>query len=86
MRWVALPAAPADNDLYQPGGISIELDKLEPAGEVQSGGNRLHLVMQLPWPGWGLLNVTGPVVGWSFTSESNAVRQALPAFALRSYK
>lgn len=36
--------------------------------------NRLHLVMRLPKPGWGVLNVTGPVVAWSFAEEMPEVR------------
>lgn len=72
MRGVALPAPPIDTGLYQPGQMKLSLTGVE---AVPSGNaSRLLLVMKTPWPAWGLLNVTGPVVGWSFAEENPEVR------------
>ena len=72
MRGVALPAPPVDAGLYQPGQLKVSLTGVEtaPSGD----GSRLLLLMRTPWPAWGLLNVTGPIVGWSFAEENPEVQ------------
>ena len=72
LRGVALLAPPADSSMYRPGQMRISLTGTEPSPSG-SDVSRLSLLMQLPWPGWGLLNVTGPVVGWSFAEENPEV-------------
>ncbi len=72
LRGVALPAPPVDSSMYRPGQMRISLTGTEPSPSG-SDVSRLSLLMQLPWPGWGLLNVTGPVVGWSFAEENPEV-------------
>lgn len=64
MRGVALAAPAVDSSIYQPGQMTISLTGADPV----PGRNvsRLHLLMQLPWPAWGVLNVTGPLQGWSY--------------------
>ena len=69
LRSVALPAPPPDARLFRHEAVQVKLayaEALRGQGGVMS---RLHLVMRLPKPGWGVLNVTGPVVAWSFAEE-----------------
>lgn len=35
---------------------------------------RLHLEIQLPGPAWGFVNVTGPLLAWSFTDPPPIAR------------
>lgn len=74
MRSVALPAPPppAEGGLSRRERLRVRLAYAE--GRGGGGLNRLHMVMELPRPGWGVLNVTGPVVGWSFAEEVSGVR------------
>lgn len=72
MRGVALPAPPPDSSIYRPGQLNISLTAVEPS-PLGGKATRLSLLMQLPSPGWGSLNVTGPVVGWSFAEENPEV-------------
>ncbi len=71
MRGVALPAPPVDASLYRPGQMKVSLTGIEAA--PSGNASRLLLLMQTPWPAWGLLNVTGPVIGWSFAQENPEV-------------
>jgi hypothetical protein len=71
LGWVCMGAPPADEGLFQPRRIGMKLERVETAADGAT--QRLHLRMQLPWPGWGVLNVTGPVVGWSFAPEIDGV-------------
>ena len=41
---------------------------------ASQGLTRVHLEIRLPRPAWGALNVTGPVVAWSFAEEPPQVR------------
>lgn len=41
---------------------------------ASQGLSRVHLEIRLPRPAWGALNVTGPVVAWSFAEEPPQVR------------
>ena len=41
----------------------------EEALPASQGLTRVHLEIRLPRPAWGALNVTGPVVAWSFAEE-----------------
>lgn len=46
----------------------------EEALPASQGLTRVHLEIHLPRPAWGALNVTGPVVAWSFAEEPPQVR------------
>lgn len=75
MRSVALRAPPPaqEGGLFRRERLRVRLSYAEARGGG-GGLNRLHMVMELPRPGWGVLNVTGPVVGWSFAAEVPGVR------------
>ena len=36
-------------------------------GGVEDRRLRLELELRLPGPGWGFMNITGPLQAWSFT-------------------
>jgi len=36
-------------------------------GSTGGRGLRLELELRLPAPGWGFMNITGPLQAWSFT-------------------
>ncbi|KAK9905035.1 hypothetical protein WJX75_008341 [Coccomyxa subellipsoidea] len=79
MRGVALPAPPPDSSIYRPGQLNISLTGVEPS-PLGGKATRLSLLMQLPSPGWGSLNVTGPVVGWSFAEENPETQERITRF------
>ena len=70
LRSVALPAPLPDARLFRHRAVEVKLAYAEALTRGRGSGlARLHLVMRLPKPGWGVLNVTGPVVAWSFAAE-----------------
>ncbi|CAL8464405.1 g3940 [Coccomyxa elongata] len=79
MRGVALPAPPVDTSLYRPGQMDVSLTGIEAA--PSGNASRLLLLMQTPWPAWGLLNVTGPVIGWSFAQENPETEERITRFS-----
>lgn len=80
LRSVALPAPPPDARLFRHEAVEVKLAYAEALRGQGGGLNRLHLVMRLPKPGWGVLNVTGPVVAWSFAEEVPEVLMPITCF------
>lgn len=73
MQFVSLAAPPPERGMYAHGALAITLAQRE---HRRAGTSRLHLVMRLPRPGWGSLNITGDVRGWSFTAVLSQARQS----------
>ena len=59
IRLIRTAAAPSDGS--SPGSIGYERQ-------------RLHLEMRLAGPSWGFVNVTGPLLAWSFTDPPPVAR------------
>ncbi|KAK9839614.1 hypothetical protein WJX81_000975 [Elliptochloris bilobata] len=66
MQYVSLAAPPPEPGMFARGALAITLAQREYRA---ANATRLHLVMRLPRPGWGSLNITGDVRGWSFTDK-----------------
>ena len=62
LTFAAPPPEPQDLQILP----SIRLASRGSAGEAAEK-LRLHLEMRLPGPAWGFVNVTGPLLAWSFT-------------------
>ncbi len=82
MQFVALRAPPPPAALQRRGALNVRLARRE----ARAGGReRLHLVLQLPRPAWGSLNITarGPVglLAWSFTDALSQVPARAPSRA-----
>ena len=88
---------PEPKDLRALPSINLKSSTDSPATSVPGAGtdsdaaalpnHRLQLEIRLPGPGWGFLNVTGPLLAWSFTEvlpvatdpQVSQQCQALPA-------
>ncbi len=72
MQYVSLAAPPPEPAMFRRGALAVKLAHREPRWP---GQQRLHLVMQLPRPAWGSLNITGRLLAWSFTDELSQARR-----------
>ena len=79
MQYVSLAAPPPERGMFARGALAVTLAQRE---HRAAGASRLHLVMRLPRPAWGSLNITGDVRGWSFT---DVLSQARPEAGLLVY-
>ena len=71
LQSVSLAAPPPGRRMYARGALAVSLAQRE---HRRAGTSRLHLVMRLPRPAWGSLNITGDVRGWSFTDALSQAR------------
>ena len=69
IRGKVFGAPPADPKLFPTLPTVRLLTKDAPGACTAGGTDRLHLELRLPRPGVGVLNVTGPLQGWSFTDQ-----------------
>ena len=74
MQYVALAAPPPEAGMFRRGALAVRLAQREHRGPRR---RRLHLVMELPRPAWGSLNITAaPLLAWSFTDQLSQARSA----------
>ena len=71
MQYISLAAPPPARGMFARGALAVALAQRE---HRAAGASRLHLVMRLPRPAWGSLNITGDVRGWSFTDVLSQAR------------
>ena len=71
MQYVSLAAPAPERGMFGRGALAVSLAQRE---HRAAGASRLHLVMRLPRPAWGSLNITGDVRGWSFTDVLSQAR------------
>lgn len=71
MQYVSLAAPQPERGMFDRGALAVTLAQRE---HRAAGASRLHLVMRLPRPAWGSLNITGDVRGWSFTDVLSQAR------------